>query len=71
TDPVLAAPTAWVFGPESQGLSADVAALADHRVRIPMAGGAESLSRPPGEDPDGWRRRKSQRGGGNSCTMAE
>lgn len=43
-DEVLAAPTAWVFGPEAQGLSADVAALADHRVTIPMAGGAESLN---------------------------
>jgi TrmH family RNA methyltransferase len=43
-DPVLAAPTAWVFGPEAQGLSADVAALADHRVTIPMSGGAESLN---------------------------
>ncbi len=43
-DDVLSAPTAWVFGPEAQGLSAEVAALADHRVTIPMAGGAESLN---------------------------
>jgi TrmH family RNA methyltransferase len=43
-DAVLGAPTAWVFGPEAQGLSAEVAALADHRVTIPMAGGAESLN---------------------------
>lgn len=41
---LLAAPSAWVFGPEAQGLSADVAALADRRVTIPMAGGAESLN---------------------------
>lgn len=41
---VLAAPTAWLFGPESHGLPDDVAAAADHRVRIPMAGGAESLN---------------------------
>ncbi len=41
---LLAAPTAWVFGPEAHGLSPQVAALADHRVTIPMAGGAESLN---------------------------
>lgn len=41
---LLGQPTAWVLGPESQGLPADVARLADHRVRIPMAGGAESLN---------------------------
>lgn len=40
----LAAPTAWLFGAESRGLSAEVAAAADHRVRIPMFGGAESLN---------------------------
>ncbi|OHV04794.1 TrmH family RNA methyltransferase [Mycobacterium talmoniae] len=43
-EPRLARPTAWLFGPEAHGLSADVAALADHRVRIPMSGGAESLN---------------------------
>ncbi len=41
---LLGAPTAWLFGPESQGLPADVAALADRRVRIPMPGSAESLN---------------------------
>jgi RNA methyltransferase, TrmH family len=41
---LLATPTAWLFGPEAHGLSADVAGEADHRVRIPMAGGAESLN---------------------------
>jgi len=40
----LAAPTAWLFGAEPRGLSAEVAAAADHRVRIPMSGGAESLN---------------------------
>ncbi|GAB7141616.1 TrmH family RNA methyltransferase [Mycobacterium riyadhense] len=40
----LAAPTAWLFGPESHGLSAEVAGGADHRVHIPMSGGAESLN---------------------------
>lgn len=43
-DPMLGAPTAWVFGPEAHGLSAELAARADHRVTIPMAGGAESLN---------------------------
>ena len=41
---VLATPTAWVFGPESQGLSEEVAGLADDRVVIPMSVGAESLN---------------------------
>ena len=41
---LLAAPAAWMFGPESQGLSTELAALADHRITIPMAGGAESLN---------------------------
>lgn len=40
----LAAPTAWLFGPESHGLSAEIAGQADHRVRIPMFGGADSLN---------------------------
>jgi RNA methyltransferase, TrmH family len=40
----LTAPTAWLFGPESHGLSAEFADAADRRVRIPMAGGAESLN---------------------------
>jgi RNA methyltransferase, TrmH family len=43
-DADLARPTAWLFGPEAHGLSADIADGADHRVRIPMSGGAESLN---------------------------
>jgi TrmH family RNA methyltransferase len=43
-DAALGGPTTWVFGPEAQGLSAELAAMADHRVTIPMAGGAESLN---------------------------
>ena len=43
-DADLSVPTAWLFGPEAHGLSDDVAALADSRVRIPMAGSAESLN---------------------------
>ncbi|MGA8847911.1 MAG: RNA methyltransferase [Nocardioides sp.] len=41
---VLAAPTAWVFGNEAHGLPDDVASLADHRIRIPIHGRAESLN---------------------------
>jgi RNA methyltransferase, TrmH family len=41
---LLGKPTAWLFGPESHGLSAEIADAADHRVRIPMSGGAESLN---------------------------
>lgn len=41
---LLGAPTAWLFGPESHGLPSEIAAAADHRMRIPMAGGAESLN---------------------------
>jgi TrmH family RNA methyltransferase len=40
----LAGPTAWLFGPEAQGLGEDIAAAADHRVRIEMPGDAESLN---------------------------
>jgi TrmH family RNA methyltransferase len=43
-DGLLAAPTAWLFGNEAWGLPDDVAALADHRVRIPIHGRAESLN---------------------------
>jgi RNA methyltransferase, TrmH family len=40
----LDGPTAWVFGNEAWGLPEEVAALADHRVRIPIHGHAESLN---------------------------
>jgi TrmH family RNA methyltransferase len=40
----LAAPTAWLFGNEAWGLPADVAALADAVVRVPIHGRAESLN---------------------------
>ena len=41
---VLAGPTAWVFGGEAHGLPAGLAARADHRVRVPLHGRAESLN---------------------------
>jgi TrmH family RNA methyltransferase len=40
----LSAPTAWLFGNEARGLPAELAGLADARVRIPMYGRAESLN---------------------------
>ena len=41
---LLAGPTAWLFGNEAWGLATEVAELADHRVRIPIHGHAESLN---------------------------
>jgi TrmH family RNA methyltransferase len=41
---LLAGPTAWLFGNEAWGLPAALAALADHRVAIPIHGRAESLN---------------------------
>ena len=35
-DELLAGPVAWLFGNEARGLPADLAAAADHRVRIPL-----------------------------------
>ena len=43
-DGLLAKPTAWLFGNEAWGLPTDFAALADHRIRIPIHGKAESLN---------------------------
>jgi len=43
-DELLDRPTAWLFGNEAWGLPAELAALADHRVSIPIAGRAESLN---------------------------
>jgi TrmH family RNA methyltransferase len=41
---LLGGPTAWLFGNEAWGLPAELADLADHRVRIPIHGRAESLN---------------------------
>jgi TrmH family RNA methyltransferase len=41
---VLAGPTAWVFGGEAHGVPAGLVAAADHRVRVPIHGRAESLN---------------------------
>lgn len=43
-EPLLTQPTAWLFGTEAHGLADDVATAASRRVRIPMAGHAESLN---------------------------
>jgi RNA methyltransferase, TrmH family len=37
-------PTLWLFGSEGQGLSAEAAAVAQRRLRIPLAAGVESLN---------------------------
>lgn len=41
---LLTRPTAWLFGNEAHGLPDELAARADHRVRIPIHGRAESLN---------------------------
>lgn len=41
---LLAQPTAWLFGNEAHGLGQELLELADHRVRIPIRGRAESLN---------------------------
>ncbi|MBV9312238.1 MAG: RNA methyltransferase [Pseudonocardia sp.] len=43
-DTILAEPSAWLFGNETHGLPAEVAAVADHRIAIPIHGRAESLN---------------------------
>ncbi len=43
-DAELSRPTAWLFGNEAHGLDPEIAARADHRVRIPIYGRAESLN---------------------------
>jgi TrmH family RNA methyltransferase len=43
-DDLLSGPVAWLFGNEAWGLPDDLAALADHRVAIPILGRAESLN---------------------------
>ncbi|MCU1614843.1 MAG: tRNA/rRNA methyltransferase [Frankiales bacterium] len=40
----LTGPVLWLFGNEARGVPADLAAMADARVRIPMRGRAESLN---------------------------
>jgi TrmH family RNA methyltransferase len=43
-DGSLGSPTAWLFGSEAHGLSGELLAAADARVRVPIYGGAESLN---------------------------
>lgn len=40
----LAGRVAWIFGAEAHGVPVDVAERADHRVRVPIHGRAESLN---------------------------
>lgn len=41
---LLEKPTAWLFGNEAHGLGEELLSAADHRVRIPIRGRAESLN---------------------------
>ena len=41
---LLSGPVVWLFGNEARGVPADLAGLAQARVRIPMRGRAESLN---------------------------
>lgn len=41
---ILDVPTAWLFGNEAHGLADAATALADHAVRVPIHGAAESLN---------------------------
>lgn len=43
-DGVLSGPTAWLFGNEAHGLEASSLALADHVLKLPIFGRAESLN---------------------------
>ena len=43
-DEILQQPSAWLFGNEAHGLSPEVLAQADVRIRIPIRGRAESLN---------------------------
>jgi TrmH family RNA methyltransferase len=43
-DSLLSGPTAWLFGNEAWGLPADLLALADAAVAVPIYGRAESLN---------------------------
>jgi TrmH family RNA methyltransferase len=42
--PLLAEPTAWLFGNEARGLEGEALALADLALRLPIYGRAESLN---------------------------
>lgn len=44
TAALLAGPVAWVLGNEAHGPGPELAAAADHRVRVPIHGRAESLN---------------------------
>ena len=44
TAPILAGPVAWILGSEAHGPGPEVFAAADHRVRVPIHGRAESLN---------------------------
>jgi len=64
-DADLSTPIAWLFGPESHGLSEELATLAAHRIHIPMSGGAESLNVAAAAAICLYQSAKAHRSGGN------
>lgn len=44
TAEILRGPVAWIFGGEARGVPEGIAEAADHRVRVPIHGRAESLN---------------------------
>lgn len=44
TDVLLAGPSSWLFGSEAHGLPDELVEAADHAVRVPIHGRAESLN---------------------------
>ena len=43
-DELLSTPSTWLFGNEAHGLPDTVIARADHRIRLPIRGRAESYN---------------------------
>jgi TrmH family RNA methyltransferase len=66
----LAAPTAWLFGNEAWGLPADVQALADAAVRVPIYGRAESLNLAAAAAVCLYASARAQRAAGAAATSA-
>ncbi len=67
---LLDRPTAWLFGNEAWGLPDEIAALADHRVRIPIHGRAESLNLATAAAVCLYASARVQRGRGSRDTVA-
>jgi RNA methyltransferase, TrmH family len=66
---LLSGPTAWLFGNEARGLPGELAAAADHRVRIPIYGRAESLNLATAAAVCLYASARAQRGGQRSRAL--